>query len=155
MFKTDASLIYYFNVYNDYRSGPDLVCFHENDTEYDESDMDECRDIELDLPSTGVIAYVIDDFCTLKILLSKQFESIDDAKNFLLQTYCMFNKCTPFVVTGQTSSYKDEGSYGAKIKVTYDEILNLDINSIESYVYGIIIDTTGEILYSISIKLRE
>lgn len=145
-----TSLRYWFKIYDDYRSGPSLSHF------IDKEDVEEFGDIKLELPETGFRIYILEESPLIHIVLNKDFNDFQDAKTFVLQTYSKFNECTPFVVTGYNSAYKEKGEYGDEIKVTYGEISILDCDKYsDSYVYGIVIDDEGEILYDLSITPPE
>lgn len=150
-FKHDNSSLY---------TGPSLNYYSDddsddsNDNNYDSDNDDYYAEVELKLPKKNYCTYILqDEIGSVAILLKKEFNIEANAKKFMLQTYSLVNDMTPFVVTGSTSSYKDTGSYGEPIEITYTKIKNFDTDKIgsSSYVHGVIIDSDGSVIDTLSI----
>lgn len=144
---------YYFSFYNDYRQGPRLDVYDSDDEELDEIDDESISLIaKLSFPTNEYISYIVMDMCYKhEILACREFVALESAKQFLLQAYSKTNGCTPFIVTGMTSGYKDIGDYGPEIEITFPEIKELDFDLIHkkysgSYnVYGIVLSNDGTV----------
>lgn len=150
---------YYFYMCNDYRQGPSLDVIHSDDEDCDTDTKNEADLVtELPKPTKKYAAYVIEDIIgDYNTLATKQFKSLKNAKKYLLQAYCKANECTPFIVTGMTSGYKDTGSYGPEIDITHTSIKKLDFNKIDdsSNVYGLVITKDGSVCDTLCITPSE
>lgn len=85
-----------------------------------------------------------------KIILKKEFDECEDADNFLMECYSKLNGHTPFIVSGYTCSWKEEGEYGPKIPITFTEINDLK-QKWDGYVFGIIITNKGDVIDTLCI----
>jgi len=148
---------YYFDITEDYRDGPIVNYYEDNDSDSD-SDNDSYDDmtylnVNLEYSTENYTLFVIgDQYCNLHILYKKYFTTKEDAKKIALQAYCRVNGCTPFIVTGKSSSYKDQGKYGEPVEIDCEEIMNMDISSsFEERIFCVILDNRGSIVYTLSI----
>lgn len=101
---------YYFNLYNDYRSGPSLHVYDsddENCNEYLKSEATVVAELQLPVEKKYVSYIILDYIGDYDVLAKHEFKTLKHAKNYLLQAYCKANKCTPFD--------EDKDSYGPMI----------------------------------------
>ncbi len=154
--------VFYVGVRDDYRNGPYVTYYSEDDEALYDSEGDlrddvlEVSKITLSLPDEKkYIAHIILDLSEEKII-SKEFKHISNAKKYLVQFYVRVNDCGPFVVTSSIG-YKDNGYYGTKIPITYKSIRNFDMGKIDPFgiIIGIVMNDKGKIVNTLSITPGE
>lgn len=143
---------FYFKLHRgDFRSGPFVDCQDENTYN--------CSELDLFLPTKKYFSYIIKENSCYEnvIVVSKEFDEKDDAEKFLLETYSLVNKMTPFVITGMTAGYKETGYYGDPIPITFLELKNLNKNTFDynDIIYGVVISKNGDVVKTLAIRPAE
>lgn len=109
MFKT-----FYFEFTDDYRSGPDLCFFAEDDVEVDDYVRNNYMEVELELCKDRIYVIYLDSIYQTIIVEFNTEDAINKygtRENFKNKIFTMINGCLPFEVTGMTTSYKETGFY--------------------------------------------
>ena len=87
----------------------------DNKEDYDENEPEnapeDAAEIEFELPTKGVRIYIVNEFPYYKPIWYKDLDDEEDYENMYLKIFSQLHECMPFVVTGLTSSYKEEGHY--------------------------------------------
>jgi hypothetical protein len=155
---------FWFQVSNDYRSGTSVYTFEkgpnededrdEDESDYEDSAPEEAFPITLPLPENCRI-YVICEYPYYKIVDYVDVDKESDCKKVYYKMFSQIHDCMPFVVSGYTSSYKEEGEYPEvpeEIKNMKDiqmiEDLKEEMESGDNVYFVIAIDEDGEEIFT-------
>lgn len=115
----------WFHITDDYRQGRNIYTYlkpprneceepvldSESDDEEDTAPEEACE-IAFELPTeTEYRFYIVNEFPEYKVVAHEDFDDDEKCDRYYLKIFSQIHNCLPFVVTGWTSSYKDEGHY--------------------------------------------
>jgi hypothetical protein len=174
---------FWFHIASDYRSGRSIYTYtkppkydnededdedddneednneEDNDNEEDDDDEDapeEATDIKFALPKEGIRIYIVNEFPNYQPIWYKDVDG--DTTPIYLKIFSQIHESLPFVVTGMTSGYKEEGYYPdipeyiqAMPDVIDKELVN-KISELEDdgYYFVFVVDSNG---YAIQTEL--
>lgn len=145
---------YYFNISIDYRSGPRLEYYDNKDEmKFTKEERYEFSRIYLNFGDEDYISYIIVEDIYVEqpyILLFYKCKTLEESKEFILQTYCMINACTP-----ATRTDNKKGFFGPEIPISYDIIKNLNLDDVEGYLHGVTINNLGKVCHTLCITPAE
>ena len=138
--------LYFYIDNNNYRSGYNIYTF----TEQSDDNLDELFEITFEIPNCGYRLYLVNEFPDYKPIWYKDFTD-ENINNIYLKTFTQIHDCMPFVVSGWTPSYVEEGEYPEVTEEieNMEDVLPLEIvNEIEENDEGnyfiIFIDNNGD-----------
>ena len=159
---------FWIHISRDYRSGTEVSTYtsppknevedSDKETEDSEDSDEECTpedasEIVLEVPKfADYRLYLINEFPTYQPIWHADLSSKKDYVRLYLKLFSQLHDCLPFVVTGWTSSYKEEGHYPD----VPDDIAALpDVPEIEAvrndadgYYVVVVIDSDGDEIMS-------
>ena len=142
---------FYFCIESDYRSGPTIESFPEDDREEEKEEIPyNAFDITFEVPKENARLFIVNEYPNYSIIFSKDLSEDDDYEKIYYKIFSQIHNCMPFEVTGYNSAYKEEGYYPDVPKniETMPSIISEkmvdEITNGEGYYFLVIIDSEGD-----------
>ena len=162
---TMTTKTFWFQITNDYRSGPSIYTYPDssdstnesndmnndinndmnndmNDNNYDEENeipMEACY-VSFEVPEEGKNRlYIVNEFPKYQQIWHKDIGKDENYKNIYLKIFSQIHNCMPFRVTGINIAYKEEGEYPDipnEIKDMANVLNQKELKSIENDIDG-------------------
>lgn len=147
---------FYFDITSDYRCGPQINVYNEEEAEENEDILEDGVVITFNIPKEGLNFYIVNEFPNYEPIWCKNINESDDYRAMYLKIFSLINKCLPFNTTGHTCSGKERGDYPKITKEIKDMtccvdkkiISNIKKNDDEGCYFVFVINSDGEQIFT-------
>ena len=150
--------LYTFRYASDYRSGSSIYCekveadWYEKLTAQGWQEDDLRFEAKLKHPKTGYKVLLGCEFDCYSFLKEWEFTTKENAEKHINKAFSQIHECLPFVVTGHTGAYKEDGYY-PKIPKEIEEMDTIELNIPEytDNIYFLVLMDKSKVLSTLSL----